>query len=50
MHFIREESDILVNQRRNYVANSDKDEINISFVFVMHSTNSECSSQGAAKT
>lgn len=29
MHFIREESDILVNQRRNYVAKSDKDEINI---------------------
>lgn len=50
MHFIREESDILVNQRRNYVSNSDKDQINFSSVFVMHRINSECTSQGAAET
>lgn len=47
MHFIREDSDLLVNQRRNYVANSDKDQINFSSVFAMHSINSECMSQGA---
>lgn len=49
MHFIREDSDLLVNQRRNYVANSDKDQINFSSVFAMHSINSECISQGAAE-
>lgn len=49
MHFIREEFDTLVNQRRNYAANFDKNKINISSVFVMHSINSACTSQGAAE-
>lgn len=50
MYFIREESDILVNQRINYVANSDKEKINISSLVLMLSIISEWSSQDAAET
>lgn len=50
MYFIREESDILVNLRRNYVASSDKEKINISSLVLMHSIISEWSSQDAAET
>lgn len=51
MNFIREKSfNILINQRRNYVTDSDKDQTDFSSGFVMHSINSECTSQGAAET
>lgn len=51
MNFIREESfNVLINQRRNYVTNSDKDQTDFSSGFVMHIINSEGTSQGAAET
>lgn len=39
-----------MNQRRNDVTNSHKDQTDFSSVFVMHSIKFECTSQGAAET